>query len=101
MIQLNQIREDLKDIRYYHSRKELLDKAIQLSGKSEILRKIDIYNNAMLYAPPKLLDVYYSLYFQNHTQESLAAELGFTIDYIFKLHKQLLKFLQKQLSEVA
>ncbi len=98
---LEQIRTDLKEIRYYHSRKDLLDKAIQLSGKSEILKKIDIYNTAMQSATPKLLDVYYSLYFNNHTQESLSDELGFTIDYIYKLHKQLLKFLHKQLSEVA
>lgn len=98
---LEQIRNDLKDIKYYNSRKELLDKAIQLSGKSEILKKIDHYNAAMQYAAPKLLDVYYSLYFKNHTQESLADELGFTIDYIYKMNKQLLKFLQKQLSEAA
>lgn len=98
---LEQIRNDLKDIRYYHSRKELLDKAIQLSGQSEILKKIDLYNTAMQSASPKLLDVYYSLYFKNHTQESLSDELGFTVDYIYKMNKQLLKFLQKQLSEAA
>lgn len=92
---LEQIRNDLKDIKYYNSRKELLDKAIQLSGKSEILKKIDVYNSAMQSASPKLLDIYYSLYFNNHTQESLADELGFTIDYIYKMNKQLLKFLQK------
>ncbi len=98
---LEQIRNDLKDIKYYNSRKELLDKAIQLSGKSETLKKIDLYNTAMQSASPKLLDIYYSLYFNNHTQESLADELGFTIDYIYKMNKQLLKFLQKQLSEAA
>ena len=50
MIQLNQIREDLKNIRYYFSRKALLDKAIQCSGKNELLKKIDKYNTAMQYA---------------------------------------------------
>ncbi len=101
MIQLNQIREDLKNIRYYFSRKALLDKAIQCSGKNELLKKIDKYNTAMQYASPKLLDVYYSLYINNHTQESLADELGFTVDYIYRLNKELLKFLQKNLSEAA
>ena len=101
MIQLKQIREDLKNIRYYFARKELLDKAIQCSGKSDLLTKIETYNIAMQSAPPKLLDVYYSLYIQNHTQESLADELGFTNDYIYRLNKNLLKFLQKQLSEAA
>ena len=37
--------------------------------------------------------------FNNHTQESLADELGFTVDYIYRLNKQLMKFLQKQLGE--
>lgn len=101
MIQLKQIREDLKNIRYYFARKELLDKAIQYSGKSALQAKIEMYNAAMQSAPPKLLDIYYSLYVKNHTQESLADELGFTVDYIYRLHKTLLKFLQKQLAESA
>ncbi len=99
MIELNRIREDLREIRYYFSRKDLLDKAIQWSGKNELMDKIETYNKAMQSAPPRLLDVYYSLYVKNHTQESLSNELGFSTEYIYLLNRQLLKFLQKQLSK--
>lgn len=101
MLKLDQIREDLKNIRYYYSRKELLDKAMQYSGKSQSLLTVDKYSNAIQYAPPRLLDVYYSLYINNHTQKSFADELGVTPDYVYKLNKELLLFFQKQLAEVA
>lgn len=100
-MELKQIREDLKEIKYYFSRKELLDQAIQVSGKNKFLSKIEMYNKAMESAPPRLLDIYYSLYIKNHTQESLSCELGYTTEYIYLLNRQLLQYLQKQITALA
>ena len=95
MITLNEIREDLKNIRYYYLRKDMFDEARSFTGRmNEILDKVNMYNDVMQKASPRLYDLYYSLYIRNHTQESLSEELGYTPEYVNKLNKKLLKFLQ-------
>ncbi|MBE5745672.1 MAG: hypothetical protein E7359_00050 [Clostridiales bacterium] len=96
---LNKIREDLKDIRYYYSRKEIFEKVSDSVGENTILEKIDLYNNAIRSASPRLYDLYVSLYLGNQTQESLADRLGYTIEYISRLNSQLVKFLYTKLSK--
>ena len=100
MLDLSVIRNDLKDIRYYNSRKELFDSCINKFGKFDMENKIDRYNKAVCSAPPRLFDLYYSLYYENNTQESLADKLGYSSVYISKLNSDLIKFLQKHLEEV-
>ncbi|MCM1295584.1 MAG: hypothetical protein NC311_08575 [Muribaculaceae bacterium] len=98
MITLNEIREDLKDIRYYYLRKPMFEEALKFTGRmNEIKGKVDMYNEIMLKAQPRMYDLYYSLYIRNHTQESLSEELGYTPEYIQKLNKRLLKYLQTAL----
>lgn len=95
MITNMEIRNDLKDIRYYFSRKEVFDKALDSVGKSVIIEKIDKYNEAIKTAPPRLYDLYVSLYLNNNTQESLADKLGYTLEHISRLNSGLVEFLQK------
>lgn len=96
MISLSIIREELKDIKYYYSRREVLEKGFSTTGTNDIVLKLQKYNEAICKAPPKLYDLYIQLYVENHTQESLSALLGFTPEYIQMLNKDLLKFLQAQ-----
>ncbi len=96
---LKEIREDLKEIRHYYFRKEIMDAAFRYVGKNNIVDKVKRYSNAVESAPPRLYDLYVSLYTRNLTQEALSAELGYTAEYIQMLNKQLLLFLQKQLKE--
>ena len=100
MLSLNAIREDLKDIRYYYARKKMFDEAFKCTGENTIIEKVQIYNEAMTTASPKLYDLYYSLYIKNHTQESLSDELCYTPEYIQMLNKQLLKFLQSKIEDL-
>lgn len=93
------IREDLKNIRYYYSRKDIFDKATSAVGKNSILEKIALYNEAICLASPRLYDLYVSLYLQNNTQESLSDKLGYSIEHVSRLNSQLIRFLQKKLSE--
>lgn len=95
MLSIVIIREDLKDIRYYYLRKATFDEARSFTGRmNEILDKVNMYNEVMQKASPRLYDLYYSLYIKNHTQESLSEELGYTPQYVQRLNKRLLKYLQ-------
>lgn len=90
------IREDLKNIRYYYSRKEVFDRASISVGQNSTLETIQKYNEAICSAPPRLYDLYVSLYLQNNTQDSLSMKLGYTVEHISRLNGQLVKFLQKE-----
>lgn len=99
MLTLNKIREDLKEIRYYYSRKALFDENSRCVAPNAILNKARKYNEAVKTAKPILYDVYICLYVKNYTQEGLSVELGYTPEYIQMLHKQLLLFLQNKIAE--
>ena len=88
MMSLPKIRSDLIDIRYYYSRKEMFEKAFEETGANDIIAKVQIYNNAVKSAPPKIYDIYVSLYLKNNTQESLSAELNYTPEYVQMLNKK-------------
>ena len=95
MLTLNQIRKDLKDIRYYYSRKNLFDKYFLDTGKNSITETVIQYHTAIQSAPIKLYDLYTSLYINNNTQEVLAEDLCLTPEYIQKLNIKLLKYFQE------
>jgi len=89
-----QIREDLKNIRYYYSRQKVFDNVLYTIGENSIKNIAERYNEAIQDAPPKLFDLYISLYTQNHTQFSLSEAWGFSFEYISRLHNKLIKFIQ-------
>lgn len=93
MLSVNEIRQDLHDIRYYYSRKDAFDN----SGLSnQITEKVKRYNAAVRTAAPRLFDLYVCLYIHSNTQETVAAELGWSAVYVQKLHKRLLQFFEAQ-----
>lgn len=93
------IREDLKDIRYYYSRKAMFEKASASVGENSILKKINNYNALIRLASPRLYDLYVSLYLENNTQESLSDKLGYSVEYISKLNSQLIKFFKTNIDK--
>ena len=100
MVNTKMVRDDLKEIRYYYSRKELFDSCLDEVGKLTMVEKVTKYNKAICFAPPRLYDLYVTLYLQNNTQESLAEKLCYSNVYISKLNSDLIKFFQKHLEEV-
>lgn len=98
MVSLKKIREDLKDVRYYYARKEVLDEAFKTISTNQIVEKVMRYNDAVRTASPKLYDLYVCLYTKNYTQEGLADELHYTPEYVQMLNKQLLLFLQTRIA---
>lgn len=99
MLTLKQIRDDLKDIRYYYSHKEAFEQGFRVVGSNDIVGKAKRYNTVMQSVPTRLYDIYVGLYARNLTQEALSIELCYTPEYIQILNKRLLLYLQKALSE--
>lgn len=97
MLSLENIRNDLKEIRYYYSRKEMFDESKNRVIGNSVIEKVNRYNEAIKTAPPQLYDVYIMLYVKNYTQEGLSIELNYTPVYIQMLNKKLLLFLQSKL----
>ena len=93
------IRNDLREIRYFYSRKELFEKSAAAVGTHAIFEKADKYNAVIRQAPPRLFDVYVSIYWLNNSQESLANKLGYTVEYISMLHTQLVQFFKKNFNQ--
>lgn len=98
MKSVKEIRDDLKNIRYFFSRKNFFDEVSTNIGENTIKSLIQTYQNAICYAPPRLYDLYVSLYMQNITQEELSYQLGYSPEHISRLNGQLVKFLQTQLA---
>lgn len=88
-----QVREDLKEIRYYYSRKKQFDTSFQKIVSNSVLDKVYKYNELIKDAPARLYDIYVCLYTQNYTQEAAGYELGYTPEYIHILNKKLILFL--------
>lgn len=91
--------KDLKEIRYYYSRKETFDEVESELGENAVVDKVKKYNAVMKTAPIKIYDLYIELYMRNNTQESLADKWGYSTVYIKKLNARLYQFLQENLSE--
>ena len=101
MITRNAIREELKEIRYYMSRKSAFEKVTSSVGKNIIEQRIAIYNEFVCDAPPRLYDLYISLYLDNNSQESLAEKLGYSIETICRLNTKLINFFHEKFATVA
>lgn len=98
MISISQIRQDLRDIRYYYSKQKMFDGLANSVGQNDVVENAMRYNKAVRNAPIKLYDVYVSLYINNNTQEALAYDWDVCCEYIRKLNKSLCEFLQKHLT---
>lgn len=94
---IEQVRADLKEIRYYYAKRKDLDSAARTVGKSRIAEKAERYNQAVRDAPVKLYDVYVSLYINNNTQLVLSFDWDCSVEYVKRLNRQLCQFLKNQL----
>ena len=92
------VRKDLRDIRYYYSRKAQLDDAAKALGSLPVRRTVEKYNCAVREAPLRLYDLYASLYIRGQTQEAVALELCYSPQYIRKLVNELNAFFQKNIN---
>ena len=99
MITLEEIKNELKDIRFYYSKKTMFDAAFKETKGNNITDLVDKYNETMKNAPTKLYGIYVCLYVHGGTQESIANEMSYTPFYIYKLNNKLIEFLYKVFNE--
>ena len=86
---LSEIREDLKDIRYYYAHKDVFESAARESVYNDVVRKVRKYTALIEKAPPILFDLYVSLYVLNNTQAAFAYDRDYTVNYIKELNNKL------------
>ena len=98
MISYEKIKEDLRELKYYYSRKSNMEKLFFETGKTDIPVLAEKYNCVIRTAPARLYDLYGCLYIQNKTQEAVAMELCYTPEYIRRLKKELIDFLRKKIN---
>lgn len=95
---LNEIRDDLREIRYYYTHKAAFDNAVKLIGTNTVVEKAERYNKIIQSAPARMYDLYLGLYVNGYTQEAYADEAGYCPQHIQELNKQLILYLQKVMS---
>ena len=93
---VKEIREDLREIRYYYGMSDLFKAGLKLVPPKAIVEKVEKYNKAVSNAPAKLYAVYIGLYVHNNTQAVLAEDWGYTDEYIKQLNNKLCEFLKKE-----
>ena len=90
---MHKIRQELNQIRYYYSRREIFEKASGCVGRSSILQLVEKYNKAICFASDaQLYDVYVCIYTEGYTQEGTADKLGYSSNYVYKLNRKLIEF---------
>ena len=89
----DEIRSELRQIRYYHLHKKHLDITLTNGIPNRITQIIKKYNQMIETAPIMLYHLYVGLYIWGETQGALAFDMDLTTDYISKCHKKLIKFL--------
>ena len=94
---IKEIREDLKDIRYYYSRKSHLDKVAENHAAHVVMEKVRQYDAVMSKAPIRLYDLYSCLYLENNTQASLSDKWGYSPENIKYMNDKLCRYLQAAL----
>lgn len=96
---LKEIRKDLREIKYYFARKKSMDASFVDIGENRVVNLIDKYNEIIKTAPPKLYDLYVSLYIKSHTQTTIASDMGYTSNYIYQLNRMLLNYILKEINK--
>ena len=94
-----EVREDLKEIRYYCSKRKDFENAAKTIGSSTAVEKVKAYNEAIKTAPIRLYDLYVSLYVNNNTQAVVAEDWGISCDYVRKLTKNLYEYFMSALDK--
>lgn len=99
MVTMQQIRADLKEIRYYYAQQKDMERMSKSVGGSARRAMVDKYNAAVCKAPFRLYRLYGALYIDDNTQFGVALDWNCSADYIKQLNKQLCKFLQDELNK--
>ena len=88
-----EIRKDLKEIRFYYVNYDMFRKAANVVGENRVVCLASKYNEAMKMAPAKLYKLYVCLYLNGGTLKYVSYDLGYSRVYIEKSNKKLQEYL--------
>ena len=91
------IKEDLSEIKYYHSRKHKLDSYMAENLPSSVVELNKLYAECIRNAPIRLYHVFVGLYIKGWTQEGVADEMNYTVNYVQNLNSKLIQFLRENI----
>lgn len=92
-----QVKIELREVRYYFSRKANMDALSKNAGDSSAKALADKYVNAIRPAPARLYDLFGCLYIQNKTQDAVASELCYSEEHIRRLIRELINYFAKKI----
>ena len=93
----DQVKKELREVRYYFSRKANMDALSADAGNSLSKALADKYVAAIRSAPGRLYDLFGCLYIQNKTQEIVAAELCYSEKHIRRMNGELINYFAKKI----
>lgn len=93
-----QVKNELREVRYYFSRKTNMDALSKDAGVSISKVLADKYVNAIKSAPARLYDLFGCLYIQNKTQEVVASELCYSEEHIRRLIRDLINYFANKIN---
>lgn len=92
---IQEIRNDLKEIRTYYLFKNRIAKGMEMVGDNAVVQLLDKYNTAIRSARANLYTVYICIYVNGLSHEDAACELNYSTQHVERLVKQMLVFFQK------
>lgn len=92
---MQEIKSDLREIQYYYAHAKEFESAVKIVGQNRIAEKIERYNATVRNAPPRLYDVYLSLYVYYNTQIVAADDMDCSVAHVKRLNRQLCEFFLK------
>ena len=70
-------------------------------GKNAILQTVSRYNAVICSAPPKIYEMYVSLYIECCTYEAAAEALCYSVNYVYKTNKKIVDFFFNAMNKEA
>lgn len=99
MRSMKEIRNDIKEIRYYYSRQKEFDNASKTIAEATVLRKAEEYRGIIKHAPPRLFDLYLSYVVNKNSQEVVAEDWGYCVENIKYFCRKMYEFLFNELNK--
>ena len=99
MKSIEQVKEDLRDIKHYYSKIEEIEKVSEEIGSPLALAMVESYNKKILKAPIRLYSLYTSLYLKNASLMSVSIDWGVSKSQVALLSSKLNEFFVEEFSK--
>ena len=96
---IQDIKDELQEVKYYYGHKAMFDRALSTVSKNKVLEKVARYNDLVRDVPAQLFGLYVAIYTENNTQLAVALDWGLSEGYIKNLNRKLCECLLEKINE--